>query len=120
MYQTTVTDINEFLVRDAVRELGEATRTDLSDRLGLSPASISRIVRRLVDAGIVSLVPAPSSGPGRTSDIVRFNQRAGCVIAVDLGGTKCHGVLADLGSEMLAEDFRLTHANDSPAETLVA
>jgi glucokinase len=119
MYQTTVNDINEFLVRDAVRELGEVTRSDLSERLGLSPASISRIVRRLVDAGIVSLVPAPSSGPGRSSDIIRFNHKSGTVIAVDLGGTKCHGVLADLGAEMLAEDFRLTHANGSPAETLI-
>lgn len=120
MYQTSVNDINEFLVRDAVRELGEVTRADLSERLGLSPASISRIVRRLVDAGTVSLVDVPASGPGRTRDIIRFNQLAGAVIAIDLGGTKCHGVLADLKAEVLLEDFRSTHQNGSAAETLIS
>lgn len=121
MYQSTVNDINEFLVRDAVRELGEATRGDLSERLGLSLASVSRIVRRLVEAGIVTQEQAESSpGRGRTSDIIRFNQRSGSVIAVDLGGTKCHGVLADLGAEKLAEDYRPTRSDGTPAETLLA
>jgi glucokinase len=120
MYQTSVNDINEFLVRDAVRDLGEVTRADLSERLGLSPASISRIVRRLVESGAVSLVDVPASGPGRTRDIIRFNQLAGAVIAIDLGGTKCHGVLADLRAEVLLEDFRLTHEDGSAAETLIS
>ncbi|HEV7562968.1 MAG TPA: ROK family transcriptional regulator [Solirubrobacterales bacterium] len=121
MYQTTVNDINEFLVRDAIRDLGEVTRGDLSKRLGLSPASVSRIVRRLVEAGTVTQVSASSSpGPGRSSDIIRFNHRSGAVIAVDLGGTKCHGVLADLAAETLAEDYRPTHADGTPAETLIA
>lgn len=120
MYQTTVTDINEFLVRDAIRELGEVTRRDLSERLGLSAASVSRIVRRLVEAGTVSQESSASTGPGRSSDIIRFNHRSGTVIAVDLGGTKCHGVLADLAAETLAEDFRATHAGGTAAETLLA
>jgi glucokinase len=120
MYQTTVTDINEFLVRDAIREAGEVTRRDLSEKLGLSAASVSRIVRRLVEAGTVSQEASASTGPGRSSDIIRFNHRSGSVIAVDLGGTKCHGVLADLGAETLAEDFRATRADGTPAETLLA
>jgi glucokinase len=120
MYQTTVTDINEFLVRDAIREAGEVTRRELSERLGLSAASVSRIVRRLVEAGTVSQEASSSSGPGRASDIIRFNHRSGAVIAVDLGGTKCHGVLADLAAETLVEDYRPTRADGSPAETLIA
>jgi glucokinase len=120
MYQTTVTDINEFLVRDAVREAGEVTRRDLSERLGLSAASVSRIVRRLVEAGTVSQEASASTGPGRSSDIIRFNHLSGAVIAVDLGGTKCHGVLADLGAETLAEDFRPTRADGTAADTLMA
>ena len=52
MYHESVTDINEFLVRDALRERGGLTRTELSTSLGLSPASISRIVRRLVSVGV--------------------------------------------------------------------
>jgi glucokinase len=119
MFHNSVTDINEFLVRDALRERRSLTRTELSEDLGLSPASISRIVRRLVNAGIVSEETTSSEGPGRKSDIIHFNSRAACVIAVDLGGTKCHGVIADLAAEILAEDFRPTHGNGDPAEALI-
>jgi glucokinase len=38
---------------------------------------------------------------------------------VDLGGTKCHGVLADLGGDVLAEEFRPTAADGLPFTTLV-
>jgi glucokinase len=119
MYQNSVTDINEFLVRDALRERGELTRKELSEKLGLSPASISRIVRRLVNAGIVSEESTSSEGPGRKSDIIKFNSRSACVIAVDLGGTKCHGAVADLAAEVLAEDYRATHDNGDPTQALL-
>ena len=121
MYQASVSDINAFLVRDAIRERGEVTRTELSVRLGLSPASVSRIVRSLVEDGVVTeMSTTPSSGPGRRSDVIRFNNRSGGVIAVDLGGTKCHGVLADLGAQTLSEDYRPTHADGSPSKSLIA
>ncbi len=120
VYQDNITDINEFLVRDALRELGDTTRTELSERLGLSPASISRIVRRLVKAGIVSEHAGSEEGPGRKSDIIRFNARSACVLAVDLGGTKCHGAIADLAAATLAEDYRETFSEEDPGHTLLA
>jgi glucokinase len=119
MYQSQVNDINEFLVRDAIRESGEVTRSALSERLDLSPASVSRIVRRLVEAGVAEQVAGASERPGRTSDIIRFNRRSGSVIAVDLGGTKTHGMVADLGAETLFEDFRPTFEQGDPASTLL-
>jgi len=121
MFQESVTDINEFLVRDALREQGSLTRSELSTSLGLSPASISRIVRRLVTAGVVSTRAVSSyAGPGRKREIVSFNPRSACVIAVDLGGTKCHGALADLAADTLAEDHRPTFGDGDPTSTLIA
>jgi glucokinase len=120
MSQNITPDINEFLVRDALRERGQLTRKELSEELGLSPASISRIVRRLVNAGIVSEEATSSEGPGRKSDLIRFNSRSGCVIAIDLGGTKCHGVVADLSAEILAEDDRPTYDQGTPSSALLA
>lgn len=43
----------------------------------------------------------------------------GGVIAVDLGGTKCHGVLADLDGRIVAQDIRATHGGDGPSEELL-
>jgi len=81
---------------------------------------VSRIVRRLLGQGLVTEEPGPSEGLGRHRDLLRFNRRSGAVIAVDLGGTKCHGALADLAGEVLDEDVRPTFAGGSPAQSLLA
>ena len=46
-------EVNEFLVLDYVRDHDPTTRTDIGRSLGLSPASVSRIVGRLRDDGLV-------------------------------------------------------------------
>jgi glucokinase len=119
MYQPIATEFNEFLVRDTIRERGEVTRRELSERLGLSAATISRVVRRLIEAGSVLELASSSPGRGRASDVLRYNHRSGCVVAVDLGGTKCHGVVADLAAQTIAEDVRPTLAAGDPASTLL-
>jgi glucokinase len=112
-------EINGYLVLDHVREVGETTRPALAAQLGLSAASVSRIVRRLIGEGLISEGPGSSTG-GRPRSVLRFNTRAGCVIGVDLGGTRCHGLLADLGGAPLAEDIRPTGADEEPFAVLVA
>ncbi len=118
--RSSVTETNQFLVLDAIRTAGATTRPELAADLDLSPASVSRIVRRLLADALVIEEPGPSDGVGRNRDVLRFNQRAGAVIAIDLGGTKCHGALADLAGEVLAEDQRPTFAGGSPASSLLA
>src|ERR1700757_2592902 len=79
MSRSSVTETNQFLVLDAIRSAGATTRPELAADLDLSPASISRIVRRLLAEGLVIEEPGPSDGVGRNRDVLRFNQRAGAV-----------------------------------------
>jgi glucokinase len=51
-------------------------------------------------------------------DHVRSGIDAGCVIGIDLGGTKCHGILADLEGEVLLEELHPTDEAGSPEGTL--
>ena len=46
--------------------------------------------------------------------------RLGGVLAVDLGGTKCHAVLADAQGEVLQEDYRHTAERAEPVDVLLA
>jgi glucokinase len=119
MERSAITAVNEFLVLDAIRSAGQATRPQLGASLGLSQASVSRIVRRLLAQGLVTEEPGESEGVGRSRDVLRFNRRAGAVIAIDLGGTKCHGALADLAGDVVREDLRQTFAGGSPARSLI-
>ncbi|MHB8295001.1 MAG: ROK family transcriptional regulator [Acidimicrobiales bacterium] len=103
MHATQVAEINEFLVLDAIRTSQGVTRPELARSLGLAPASISRIVQRLLVSGLIEEVRRTPNGRGRTPQLLHFVARAGAVIAIDLGGTRCRGALADLSGEVLAD-----------------
>jgi glucokinase len=114
-----IAELNTFLVLDAVRSHGRTTRSRLARDLGLSDASVSRIVKRLIASGSVAELPGESAARGRTPSILEFVGAAGAVIAVDLGGTQCHGALADLAGGTVAEDFRLAGAGQNAAGVLL-
>lgn len=115
-----IAELNTFLVLDAIRARGEATRGQLSGELGLSDASISRIVKRLLASGIIDEAPGTTAIRGRTPSILRFVGPVGGVIAVDLGGTRCRGALADLAGGTLAEDIRDAGAGPDAVASLLA
>ncbi len=119
--QSSLLEVNEFLVLDYVRDHGRTTRARIAADLRLSPASVSRIVKRLLAEGVVT----ESSGtttpiPGRPPTVIEFNRALGTVIAIDLGGTKCHGALADLGGAILRETVRPTDSSGDPYSTLLS
>jgi glucokinase len=118
--QATMSALNESLVLDFVREHEETSRAAIAAALGLSPASVSRIVGRLIRAGLVTESTEAADGPGRPAARLHFDRRAGCVLAIDLGGTKCHGVLADLAGTIAVEDVRPTNSTPTPFQTLRA
>ncbi len=112
-------EVNEFLVLDFVRDRRATTRSQIAESLGLSPASVSRIVRRLIDAELVTEGPTARTR-GRPQTTILFNTRAASVIGIDLGGTKCHGLLADLSGSTLHEIVRPTRQEGAPYPTLAA
>jgi glucokinase len=113
-----IAELNTFLVLDAIRSAGQATRAQLAAELGLSNASISRIVKRLLEQEIIEEAPSEGGLRGRIPTVLRFVGTRGGVIAVDLGGTRCHGALADLAGVTVARDDRLI--GDSATAALLA
>ena len=116
---SSMLEVNEYLVLEHVRREGETTRPEIARAVGLAASSVSRLVRRLVDEGLIFEGPGASTG-GRPRTVLSFNTRAGCVIGVDLGGTRCHGALADLAGQQLAEDVRPTSQDVAPFGVLEA
>jgi glucokinase len=114
-----IAELNSFLVLDAIRSRGQVTRRELAGELALSDASVSRIVQRLLKAELIAEEPGGKSARGRTPTTLRFVGAAGSVIAVDLGGTWCHGALADLAGTPVAEDVRPTGEGSRAAAALL-
>lgn len=96
-------EVNEYLVLDYLRKHGQTTRSRIAADLHLSAASVSRIVTKLIANALVAESPGTSDSGGRPSRVLELNRLRECVIGVDLGGTKCLGVLADGNGKVLAE-----------------
>jgi predicted ArsR family transcriptional regulator len=112
-------EINEFLVFDYIREHDPTTRTDIANGLGLSAPSVGRIIGRLLADGLVADAGTQRSVGGRPRALISFRRDAGAVIAVDVGGTRCHAVLADLSGTVLAEHTRPTKSSGDSFATLL-
>ena len=118
--QANLLEVNEFLVLDCIRERRRTTRGEVERDLGISRASVSRIVNRLRRTGEVVETAGSSPRGGRPSDILTFNYQSGSVIVADLGRRQCHVVVADLVGTITTDLVRPTQAASSPYETLRA
>lgn len=86
---------------------GPVSRTDLAEHLGISPATATRLVAALVEAGLVREVGTAPSRGGRRRRLVEYDPAAGNVLGVDIGGSKVAVTLADLaGREVASTQFR--------------
>lgn len=116
--QTNLLEVNEFLVLDYIRDHGRTTRGDVERDLGISRASVSRIVKRLCAAGSVIETAGTSPRGGRPSSILEFYVQGGTVMVADVGARKTRVALADLGGTILQEFVRPTLDAGSAYDTL--
>ena len=79
------------------------SRQDLSQATGLSPASVSNVIRELIDEGIVIEAGSVDSDGGRPRVLLRMNSGYGYVIGVDVGETRVRVELFDLTMTELAK-----------------
>jgi len=84
------------------------SRQDLSWATGLSPASVSNVVRELIGDGIVEEAGSVDSDGGRPRALLRMAPRYGSIIGVDVGETRVRVELFDLTMAVRAQaDYRL-------------
>src|SRR5215831_13749194 len=72
------------------------SRQELSQATGLSLASVSNVVRELLDEGIVIEAGSVDSDGGRPRVMLDMNPEQGYVIGVDIGETRVRVELFDL------------------------
>ena len=84
------------------------SRQELSQATGLSLASVSNVVRELIDEGIVIETGSVESDGGRPRVLLGMNPEYGYVIGVDVGETRVRVELFDLVmTERAKADYRL-------------
>ncbi|HZC33880.1 MAG TPA: ROK family transcriptional regulator, partial [Candidatus Bathyarchaeia archaeon] len=83
-----------------------ASRAELVDATGLSPATVGRTVGRLRKRGILRESPIAGLGVGRPPRIVELDERAAVVVGIDAGGRTLRAAVADLQGRIVARIAR--------------
>jgi predicted NBD/HSP70 family sugar kinase len=100
------------------------SRQDLSRATGLSPASVSNVVRDLIDEGIVIEAGSVDSDGGRPRVLLRVDPDHGYVVGVDVGETRIRVELFDLAMvERAKADYPLDprqHGVDEVVDRILA
>ncbi|QBI54715.1 ROK family transcriptional regulator [Streptomonospora litoralis] len=100
--QAALRRANQQRVVDALRSGGTLTQAELARHTGLSPASVSNIVRNLRAAGTISV--RETSSNGRRARAVTLIRPPGAVVAVDFRLTGITAALGDSQGAVLARE----------------
>ena len=93
------------------------SRHELSAATGLSAASVTSVIRELIDEGIVIETGLAESDGGRPRAMLGMNPRYGYVVGVDIGETRTRVELFDL---TMTESAKAEYPLDQVAEHDVA
>ncbi|WP_420645074.1 ROK family protein [Candidatus Leptofilum sp.] len=85
----------ESLIVQSIRAKGPLSRTDLTQLLNYSRASLTTIVGTMVETGILHEVGEGRSAGGRRPLLLDINPQLGYVAGVDIGATSVDYALAD-------------------------
>ena len=97
-------DLNSSLLIELVREARPISRAALARQSGLSAPTVSNIVGRLIERGIlVEVATAPANG-GRPPVLLDIDATGGYVIGIKLRGDGLTTVVCDLDARVVATD----------------
>jgi N-acetylglucosamine repressor len=77
------------------------SRSDLRNATGLTLPSVTRLVRDLKNAGVITEIDKSESSGGRRPSLIRVNPDAGVVIGLDLSGIELRGAILDATNQCL-------------------
>ena len=101
-----IRNINKGLVLRTIEKNSPISRADVGKIVGLTPPTISAIVKDLMERDIVQEIGKGDSSGGKKPILLRINSKTAYMIAVDLGGENGIRVaLMDLSYHIIKEKF---------------
>ncbi|GCD20201.1 ROK family protein [Cellulomonas algicola] len=112
--QSSLREANRSAVVETVKRHGGLTQVELVGATGLSPATVSTIVKQLVSDGVVEV--RTTIRTGRRAQLVTLAHRVGLAVGVHVGQRHIRVAIADFTHEVLAERV-LPMPVDHPVDT---
>ena len=111
--QTSLREANRARIVDAVKRHGGLTQVELAGATGLSPATVSNIVKELSASGV--LHTSPSTRSGRRAQHVTLARALGLVAGLHFSTRHLRVAVADVAHTVVAE-HHLPLAKDHRAD----
>lgn len=107
------------LIVDSIRSAGTVSRVELTQITGLTAPSVTTLVRRLIDDGLVDEAGRGSSTGGKPRTMLRIRAAARYVVGVHLSADSLTYVLVDYAGAVVARWRRAGPGDDSDPEQVV-
>lgn len=95
-------DHNRGLIVNLLRTIGPASRADIARRTGLAPSALTRLVRELMNDGLVMETGKRPSHGGRRPTLIAFNPRYATTIGIKVEEDRLLGARVDLDGQIEA------------------
>lgn len=103
---------------DIIRSAGPVSRVEIADRSGLTQASVSTIVRGLLDDGLVREVGHAVSTGGKRRTMLEISPDARCAIGVHLGADSIVFVVTDMAGGIVGRQRTDGAGDHEPARVV--
>ncbi len=107
MYKTNkklLSNKNVLEILELIKNTGGISRADLAKEINLTPASITKITKKLMDNGLVCEIGLGESSGGRPPRILELNKEAGNLISLYLAPDYIEVILYDLHLNKIYEE----------------
>ncbi len=111
---------NRAVVLDQIQLADGVSRVEIAQHTGLTPQTVSGIVRRLIDEGIVREDGARTSSGGKPRTVLRLNADAGRAVGLHFDPVELAAVVVDLLGRPLVTARRPTPRPVDPASVTAA
>ncbi|GAA3670659.1 ROK family transcriptional regulator [Arthrobacter ginkgonis] len=99
--QTSLREANRARIVASLKQHGQLTQVELAGATGLSPATVSNIVKELSASGILDT--SATSRSGRRAVQVRLARKVGLVAGLHFSARRLRVAIADIGRTVVAE-----------------
>ncbi|WP_372698439.1 ROK family protein [Arthrobacter sp. JSM 101049] len=112
-------DFNQAVIFESIRRaLDGVSRVELAESTGLSPQTISNVVRRLLDEGLVREDRTIVSGPGKPRTVLELEANRQLAIGIHLDPASITQVMLNLRGEVVESKRYLTPSVEDPEATV--
>ena len=111
--QTSLREANRARILDSLKRHGHLTQVELAGSTGLSPATVSNIVKELAASGV--LMTSVTSRSGRRATEVTLARKLGLVAGLHFSARHLRVAISDIGRTVIAEHhvpLALDHRHD--------